>query len=565
MSSKGVCVWVALFLPIVALPLLCAQKVVSSVPEETVEQYEARMKWWRDAKFGIFIHWGPVSLVGTEIGWSRGRQIPVEVYDNLYKKFNPKKFNPKEWARLFKDAGAKYFVIVTKHHDGFSMFDSALTDYDCMSTPAKRDFVGELVKACRQEGLRVMFYYSLCDWYHPHYLPRPDYIQDPPGHQRDFQRYLEFMFGQIRELCEKYRPDGIWFDGGWEHKPQEWKAEELLKMIHQILPNAIVNNRTGLPADYDTPEQHVGAFNMNRAWESCITLGTQWSWKPNDRIKSLRTCLRLLLSCAGGDGNLLLNVGPTPDGEIEERQAQRLREIGEWLKKFGEGVYGTRGGPFLPGRWGASTRKDNSIYLHVFNWDGDRLVFPPIEAKILKAKLLSGGEAKVIQTEQAITVTVPQKYQQELVTVIHLDLDRPAITLQPRQGPEVPTPKAHASNVFQNNPSFGADKAVDDDETTRWATDYGTRSALLEVDLGKPLKIGGVKILEAAEFGERIRKFVVKCKVNDEWKTVLSGSRVGAEFTRKFPPVTAQVWRLEILEATEGPTIYEFQLLPARD
>jgi alpha-L-fucosidase len=145
-----------------------------------------------------------------------------------------------------------------------------------------------------------------------------------------------------------------------------------------------------------------------------------------------------------------------------------------------------------------------------------------------------------------------------------LDLDRPAITLQPRQGPEVPTPKAHASNVFQNNPSFGADKAVDDDETTRWATDYGTRSAWLEVDLGKPLKIGGVKILEAAEFGERIRKFVVKCKVNDEWKTVLSGSRVGAEFTRKFPPVTAQVWRLEILEATEGPTIYEFQLLPGK-
>jgi alpha-L-fucosidase len=163
MGSKGVRMWAALFLPIAALPLLCAQKVVSSVPEETVEQYEARMKWWRDAKFGIFIHWGPVSLVGTEIGWSRGRQIPVEVYDNLYKKFNPKKFNPKEWARLFKDAGAKYFVIVTKHHDGFSMFDSTLTDYDCMSTPAKRDFLGELVKACRQEGLRVMFYYSLCD------------------------------------------------------------------------------------------------------------------------------------------------------------------------------------------------------------------------------------------------------------------------------------------------------------------------------------------------------------------------------------------------------------------
>ncbi len=193
------------------------------------------------------------------------------------------------------------------------------------------------------------------------------------------------------------------------------------------------------------------------------------------------------------------------------------------------------------------------------------MAFPPIEAKILKAKLLGGGELKVIQTEQAIKVIVPPKYQQDPVTVTHLDLDRTAITLQPRQGPNIPTPKAHASNVFQNNPSFGADKAVGDDEMTRWATDYGVRSSWLEIDLGKPLKIGGVRILEAAEFSESVRKFVVKCKSKDEWKTVLTGNRIGAEFIRKFPPVTAQVWRLEILEATEGPKIYEFQLLPARD
>lgn len=150
-EAKGICVWALLFLSAATFPILCAQKVVSSVPGETAEKYEARMKWWRGAKFGIFIHWGPVSLVGTEIGWSRGRQIPVDVYDNLYK-VQPQKFNPKEWARLFRDAGAKYVVIVTKHHDGFSMFDSALTDYDCMGTLAKRDFVGELVNACRQES-----------------------------------------------------------------------------------------------------------------------------------------------------------------------------------------------------------------------------------------------------------------------------------------------------------------------------------------------------------------------------------------------------------------------------
>lgn len=556
--------WVAFFSLLTIASLLWAQAVISSVPGETREQYEARMKWWREARFGIFIHWGPVSMVGTEIGWSRGRQIPVEVYDNLYKRFNPRKFNPQRWAKLFKDAGAKYVVVVTKHHDGFSMFDSALTDYDCMSTPAKRDFIGEIVKACRKEGLRIMFYYSLCDWYHPHYLPRPDYVQDPPGHQRDFGRYLDFMFGQIRELCEKYRPDGIWFDGGWEHSPQEWQAERLMKLIHGILPNAVVNNRSGLPGDYDTPEQQVGAFNLTRAWESCITLGTQWSWKPNDRIKSLRECLRLLVSCAGGDGNLLLNVAPTPDGEIEERQAMRLREIGAWLKKFGESIYGTRGGPFMPGRWGASTHKGKTIYLHILNWDGDRLVFPAIEGKIVGAKLLTGGELKVAQDEKAITIIVPPKHQHELVTLVRLDLDRPAKDISPRQGPQLPVPKARASNVYLNDPNFGPEKAIDGDETTRWATDFGTHSAWLEVDLGKPMKIGEVRIIEAVEFGERVKKFALRCRRNGEWETVITGTKIGENFAQKFPPIIARYWRLDILEASEGPTIYELQLLPPK-
>ncbi len=556
--------WTLLFLLLTVVPLLRAQKVISSKPDETAEEYEMRMKWWKEAKFGIFIHWGPVSIVGTEIGWSRGRQVTIEVYDNLYKRFNPQKFNPQRWAKLFKNAGAKYVVVVTKHHDGFSMFDSELTDYDSMNTPAKRDFIGELVKACRREGLRIMFYYSLCDWYHPHYLPRPDYIHDPPGHQRDFAKYLEFILGQIRELCEKYHPDGIWFDGGWEHSPQEWQAERLMKLIHEILPNAIVNNRSGLPGDYDTPEQQIGAFNLTRPWESCITLGTQWSWKPSDRIKSLRECLRLLVNCAGGDGNLLLNVGPTPEGEIEERQAKRLREIGEWLKKFGESIYGTRGGPFMPGRWGTSTHKGNVIYLHILNWSGDSLVFPSIERKIVKARLLTGGDLKIVQNEKAITIVVHPKHQQELVTVVRLDLDGPAKDIPPRQGPYLPVPKAQASNVYLKDPNFSAEKAIDEDETTRWATDFGTHSAWLEVDLGKPMKIGEVRIMEAVEFGERVKKFALKCKRDGEWETVITGTKIGANFARKFPPLIARYWRLDILEASEGPTIYEFKLLPAK-
>ncbi len=559
--KKGFSKFMAIFCGLLLLGGVGKTEILSSLPGESKEAYEARMRWWKEARFGIFIHWGPVSIMGTEIGWSRGNEVPVEVYDNLYKQFNPVKFDPQQWARLFKEAGAKYVVIVTKHHDGFSMFESALTDYDCMNTPAKRDFVGELVKACREQGLKVEFYYSLCDWYHPYYLPRPSYIQDPLGHQRDFNKYLEFMFGQIRELCEKYRPDGIWFDGGWEHPPNEWRSEELFGLIHGILPGALINNRAGLPGDYDTPEQTVGAFNRERFWESCITLGTQWAWKPNDMIKSLKKCLFLLIQCAGGDGNLLLNVGPTPLGEIEERQAEILSNMGEWLKKYGEGIYGTRGGPFKPGRWGASTCKGNYIYLFVFHWDGESLLLPPIGRKVVQAFLLTGGKVDVRQTGDGIEVRVPKQYQRDLATVARLKLDGPAEDIPPCEGPLVPMPIAKASNVFQGFEAFGADKAIDDDETTRWATDWGIKSAWLEVDYGKVREFRGVEIKEAEEFGKRIKRFALEYSLDGkEWRILLMGTTVGANFRRRFLPRPMRYVRLNILEAVEGPTIWEFRM-----
>ncbi|MBC7328143.1 alpha-L-fucosidase [bacterium] len=538
--------------------------MVSSIPGESEMHYLERTKWWREGRFGIFIHWGPVSLVGTEIGWSRGSSVPVEVYDNLYKKFNPTKFNPQIWAKLFKQAGAKYVVIVTKHMDGFSMFPSEFTDYDSASTPSGRDFIGELVKAIRDEGLRVMFYYCLSDWYHPHYLPRPYYIQDPPGHQRNFNIYQEFVKNQIKELCERYHPDGIWFDNAGDLLPlEEWRPNELFQIIHSINPEAIINNRAILPGDYDTPEQTVGEFNPYRAWESCITLGTQWSWKPNDRIKSLKKCIQLLVNCAGGDGNLLLNVGPTPEGEIEERQANRLREIGQWLSRYGESIYGTRGGPFIPGKWGASTYRGNIVYLHIFNWDDEKLEFPNIDGKVLKYSLLTGGKAKISQTKDKLVVSVPKKYQSDLATIVKLVLDRPVSEIAPRPGPELPEIAIRASNVYQNMSAFGADKAMDGDETTRWATDFGIHSAWLEIDLGKPRRINGVRIKEVSEFGERVRRFAIEYKKDDksEWKPILMGTTIGDDYLRKFIPITARYWRLNILEATEGPTIWEFELL----
>ena len=381
------------------------------------------LEWWREARFGLFVHWGPVSLKGTEIGWSRGGErrgtggkgpIPVEVYDNLYKEFNPVKFDANEWIAIAKAAGMKYLVFTTKHHDGFSMFDSALTQYTITNSPFKRDVVAELAEACHESGIRLGFYYSPPDWYHPDYRTE------------HHARYIEYLHGQIRELCTNYgRLDIMWFDG-LGGKPEDWDSENLIKMVRTLQPHIIINNRAGLPADFDTPEQKVGAFQIDRPWESCITICRQWAWKPKDKMKSLEECIHLLVNCVGGDGNLLLNVGPMPSGEIEPRQVARLKEVGAWLRRYGESIYGTCGGPFKPGSWGASTRKGNTIYVHVFEWNGSSLTLPSIDKKIVSSRLLTGGTVEVNQTDDGITVAVPSTHQRKIDTIVELQLDGPA-------------------------------------------------------------------------------------------------------------------------------------------
>jgi len=405
---------------------------------------------WQAMRFGLFIHWGPVSLKGTEIGWSRGAQVPIEEYDKLYLQFNPTLFNADEWVALAKAAGMKYLVITSKHHDGFCIWDSAYTDYDIMSTPFKRDILRELSDACRRQGIVFCTYHSICDWYHP------DYPLGSPGGRKpkpnpNMERYVEYLHNQTREIIQKYGPLGVmWFDGEWE-KP--WTHELGLAMYRHIRscqPDILVNNRVdkgrrgmeGVTAgreyagDFDTPEQRVGAFNRERPWETCMTLGRQWAWRPNDDIKSLGECLRILLQTVGGDGNLLLNVGPMPDGRIEPRQADRLREIGAWLEKYAEGVYATRGGPFKPGDWGASTCKDSRIWLYVLKWPAEgALILPAIEGKILSATLRSpaptGTEVELKQTNQGIEIRLPAEARDPLVSVIELTVAGSAIEIPP--------------------------------------------------------------------------------------------------------------------------------------
>ncbi len=401
---------------------------------------------WRDMKFGLFVHWGPVSLKGTEIGWSRGAQVPAEEYDQLYKQFNPTQFDAEAWVTTARDAGMKYLVITSKHHDGFCLWPSKYTDYHIGNTPFRRDVLKELSDACKKHGVQFCTYHSICDWRHPDYpLGSPGGRTEKPN--PNMPRYCEYLKNQTREIIENYGPLGImWFDGEWE-KP--WTLEhgnELYAYLKGIQPNLIINNRvskgrqgmagttqqTELNAgDYDTPEQQIGSFQRARPWETCMTICQQWAWKPNDQMKSLKECLQTLIRVVGGDGNLLFNVGPMPDGRIEPRQVERLHEMGQWLSKYGESIYGTRGGPYKTTAALASTCRGNAVYLHILDGSGDTITLPALPRKVTDATLLTGGSVSVRQTQDAIEVTVPQQSRQEIDTIVKLTLDGPAGDIEP--------------------------------------------------------------------------------------------------------------------------------------
>lgn len=393
------------------------------------------LEWFTNARFGLFVHLGVSSLRGEELGWGRHTHLPPdggegpiadEEYDNLYRAFRLENFDAGRWVSIAKAAGMKYIVVITKHHDGFHMWDTACSDYKITRSPFGRDYVGEVVAACHAAGMPVGLYYSQRDWYHRDY--------DPCGklRGRDHKRYIAYMHETVRELLTWYgKIDILWFDAAWwggMFVEEHWESEAMVRLARRLQPGILINNRASIPGDFDTPEQQIGSFQDRRPWESCMTIGSGWAWRPNDQTRSFNDCLALLVRAAAGDGNLLLNLGPRSDGEFEPVQVERLEAMGRWLANHGESIYSTRGGPFLPGAWGGSTRRGNRVWLHVLDWQGlDTLTLPPLQAKILGAKLLSGpGVPAVRQTPDAVSVTLDPGARDEADTLISLDLDRPA-------------------------------------------------------------------------------------------------------------------------------------------
>lgn len=541
------------FILLTVLLLGCAplQAAETNVPSDA-----KRIEWWQDARFGLFIHWGPVSLKGTEIGWSRGgerrgygstgTEVPVAVYDNLYKQFNPTNYNAEHWVAMAKAAGMKYVVFTSRHHDGFSMFDTKANDYKITSpeSPFRRDVVKELADACHKAGMPFGLYYSQPNWWHPDAFTADRHA-----------KYLAFLKTQVRELLTHYgKVDIFWFDGLGK-SAADYDAVALNKMIRELQPGILINNRDGLPEDFDTPEQVVGKFQNDRPWESCITICQQWSWKPNDTMKSLQQCLDTLIRCAGGDGNLLFNVGPMPDGRIEPRQEARLREMGAWLAAYGQTIYGTRGGPWKPNAVVASTRRGNTIYVHILKWNGETVTLPNIPAKIVGASLLTGGKVEMQRTDEGIVLSVPASDRQPIDTLVKLELDGSAMDIAPVSLSS--GIKASASNVYHKMEDYNAEKAFDGDPATRWATDDGTHQAWIGIDLTKPKTLHKVTINE--DYEGRVKKFEVQYQDGKEWRTIISGTALGKNYAKEFPPITAREMRLNILEASEGPTISEIR------
>jgi hypothetical protein len=390
-----------------------------------------RLNWWQDARFGMFVHWGFYSVIGMEASWPlHSGQYSRAEYEGQSQRFNPTSFRADDLVGVAKRAGMKYLVLTTKHHDGFAMFSTALSSFGIMHGPLKRDLVREVVDACRRAGLKVGFYFSLCDWHDDRYASWPKTGAWPFGtivpDAARWQEFVAFLHGQIRELLTNYgKVDVLWFDGGWEHSPAEWDAPGLIAMIRELQPEIIVNDRLPGQGDYATPEQTIPSGGLARPWETCMTINNTWGYNPNDHAhKPAADLIRNLCRTAGGGGNYLLNVGPKTDGSVPPESVERLEAMGAWLRVNGEAIYGTTGGQRGAYPSGAVTVKGKRVYVHVFGVPEGPLRVALGTARVRSARLLRDRKT-VAWTSNAGTVTldVPADRLAADVSVVCLETD----------------------------------------------------------------------------------------------------------------------------------------------
>jgi alpha-L-fucosidase len=417
-------------------PVRAAQTGYTPTPENL-----AAREWFQDARFGLFVHWGVYSVLGDGEWVMNNKKIPIADYEKLPALFNPTEFDAAEWVALAKAAGMKYITITSKHHDGFAMFDSKVSDYTIVArTPYKKDVLKALAEECRRQGLKLFFYHSQLDWHHPDYYPRGRTGQDAGRPDKgNWPRYLDYMNAQLRELLTNYGDiAGIWFDGWWDRPDADWQLDRTYALIHQLQPAALIganhHRRPNPGEDFqmfekDLPGGRTAEFNKDSEigelpLETCETMNGAWGFNITDRrYKSTRDLVRYLVRAAGSNANFLLNVGPMPNGKIQPEFVTRLREVGAWMQKNGESIYGTRGGPIAPHPWGATTRKGDRVYVHVLDSPDTSLLLPPLPSAVRSARLLSGGRPVDFKTgEFGVVLTLPRDAVDPIDTIVVLEL-----------------------------------------------------------------------------------------------------------------------------------------------
>jgi alpha-L-fucosidase len=412
---------------------LFAQHDQKGPTTSTVADRERRMQWWHEARFGMFIHFGLYSVLGRHEWAMEQEGIPVAEYQELAKQFNPKPHAARAWAKLAKQAGMKYMVMTSKHHEGFCNFDTKLTNYCAPKQAAGRDLVAEFYEAARSEGMGVGFYYSLMDWHHP---DGARCAHDEAARRR----FVDYTHGLVRELCTNYgKLDILWYDVAWPLSAEGWESFKMNKMVRQLQPNILINNRAKIPEDFTTPEQRITA--TAEPWESCMTMNDSWGYqRADDDWKTPKTIVRNLVTCAQGYGNYLLNIGPKADGSIPQESIDVLSATGRWMDTHAQLIHRAERCDVTRSEFARFTRTGNKLYVHVYFWPGDAVAIGGLTNKVLSARLYPSGQSVKFSQDDFRTqfIGLPAQSPDPLVSVIEVECDS--------------EPKQNMENIRENRP-----------------------------------------------------------------------------------------------------------------
>ncbi|TRX66087.1 alpha-L-fucosidase [Carboxylicivirga sp. M1479] len=522
------------------------------------------MRWWKEAKFGIFVHWAPSVVTEAPLSWGRKgprphhssdgtvkKGVPQQEYNDTYKTFNPVNFDAEEWVKTWKKAGARYFVFTAKHHYGFCMWDTKTTDFNIMNTPYGKDVMKDIADACEKHDMRLMWYYSQPDWTHPYYAENVPH-----------QRYNdEILFPQLEELMSYKGIDGIWFDGLGLH-PDRWNSPKMLKMIRDVNPNAIVNHRHGPPqwhmGDFDGPERGVGRFQVNRPWETCDVIAGAWAYNGESDPAPIGEVIKALTKVAVNGGNLLLGTGPRPDGSNVDNHVARLTEMGDYLAKYGESIYATQGGPYISGPWGGATYKGNKVYLHLMgNKEGKALILPQLPANVKAFKALTNNTGiEVSNTKKGLVVKYDARQDDELFPVIELTINKDAASITPiatsghllLQSVKLQASSDKAESFASKNllPGAGEDFSEGIRIKKSWRPSDQDEEPSLEYSWEQPQKIKQISIKEGRRLDKsKVKAFQIQSWNKGQWETIHKGSNIGRFYGVNFTtPVNTSKLRI---------------------